>query len=92
MNRLARFRRALVVGLVAAAATLSMTQVANAEQAAKAEPRRRSPVAIAVPAGNKVFLVGHAKGVQIYTCNGTARMGTGHPRREVVRRQGKARC
>jgi len=30
------------------------------------------PSAIQVPAGNKVFLVGHAVGVQIYSCNGLA--------------------
>ena len=64
MSRLARSCRALVVGMAAAAATLSMTQVASA--AAPDQPR---PVRIAVPAGNKVFLVGHAKGVQIYPCN-----------------------
>ena len=34
----------------------------------------RAPVLgkIQVPAGNKVFLVGHAVGVQIYACNGVA--------------------
>jgi hypothetical protein len=30
------------------------------------------PGAIAVGAGNKPFLVGHASGVQIYTCNTVA--------------------
>jgi hypothetical protein len=30
------------------------------------------PDKIQVPAGNKVFLVGHAVGVQIYSCNATA--------------------
>jgi hypothetical protein len=30
------------------------------------------PPAVQVPAGNKLFLVGHAFGVQIYQCNGTA--------------------
>jgi Protein of unknown function (DUF3455) len=68
MNRLARSRRALVVGILAAAATLSMTQVANADAPAPTLPPN-SP--IAAPAGNKVFLVGHATGVQIYTCDGT---------------------
>ena len=70
MSRLARSCRALVVGLVAAAATLSMTQVANAQ------PAPQVPDAIAVPPSpsdpaQKVFLVGHAKGFQIYTCDGT---------------------
>jgi hypothetical protein len=30
------------------------------------------PGAVAVPAGNKLFLVGHAVGVQIHACNATA--------------------
>jgi hypothetical protein len=30
------------------------------------------PGTIAVPDGNKVFLIGHAVGVQIYSCNGSA--------------------
>jgi hypothetical protein len=69
MSRLARARRALVVGIVAAAATVSMTQVANAQPAAPDVPD-----AIKVdPIANEVFLVGHAKGFQIYTCNGAAR-------------------
>ena len=29
------------------------------------------PIAIQVPDGNKVFLVGHAVGVQVYACNTT---------------------
>jgi hypothetical protein len=67
MNRLARARRALVVGIVAAAATLSMAQVANAQL-----PAPEVPDAIEVDSSqNEVFLIGHAKGFQIYTCNGT---------------------
>src|SRR3954466_12557477 len=66
MSRLARSCRALAVAIVAAAATLSMTQIANAQPTAP-----EVPPAIQVPDGNTVFLVGHAKGVQIYTCNGT---------------------
>ena len=73
MRRLARARRALVVGIVAAAATLSMTQVANAQPTAPDVP----PV-IQVPERNTAFLVGHAKGFQIYTCNGaTSTWGPG---------------
>src|SRR4051812_39784121 len=30
------------------------------------------PAALQPPAGNQVFMVGHATGVQIYSCNGTA--------------------
>ena len=69
MNLLARSRRALVMGIVAAAATVSMTQVASA---APAPPK--VPDAVAVPPGNKLFLVAKTKvgdAVQIYQCNAT---------------------
>jgi Protein of unknown function (DUF3455) len=58
--------RLLLAGIVAAAAALSLIQVAQAGR-----PPPVVPGAIQVPAGNKVFLVGHAVGVQIYSCNGT---------------------
>jgi Protein of unknown function (DUF3455) len=61
------FIRLLLVGIVAAAAALSLTQVAQAGPPAPAVPGE-----IQVPAGNKVFLVGHAVGVQIYSCNASA--------------------
>jgi hypothetical protein len=48
-----------------AAAVLALTPAAQA-----GPPRPDVPPAIEVPAGNKVFLVGHAVGVQIYSCNG----------------------
>ena len=60
-------RRLLLVGIVAAVAVLSLTQVAQA-----GPPPPVVPGEIQVPAGNKVFLVGHAVGVQIYSCNGVA--------------------
>ncbi len=60
------FIRLLFAGIVAAA-ILSLTQVAQA-----APPEPTVPAAIQVPDGNKVFLVGHAVGVQIYSCNATA--------------------
>ena len=60
-------RRSLVSALVAAAAALSLLQAAQAGPPGPAVPSR-----IAVEAGNKIFLVGHAAGVQIYRCNGTA--------------------
>jgi hypothetical protein len=69
MSRLARSCRALAVGIVAAAATLSMTQVASAAP----DP---NPSDIVVPAGNRVFLVGHATGVQIYKCDAVPGGGT----------------
>jgi FtsP/CotA-like multicopper oxidase with cupredoxin domain len=69
MTRFTRLCRAVGVGLAVVTATLSMTQAAHAEPAAPALP----PVAknIAAPAGNKVFLVGRATGVQIYECTGS---------------------
>ena len=42
---------------------------------------------IAVPAGNKVFLVGHAKGDQIYTCDGS--VWTVAPRADLYGDNGK---
>jgi hypothetical protein len=59
------FNRLLLVGIVAAVAVLSVTQVAQA-----GPPPPVVPGEIQVPEGNKVFLVGHAVGVQIYSCNG----------------------
>ena len=66
MTRLIGNSRLLVMGLVAVAAALSLTQVAHA-----GPPAPEVPPEIRVDAGNKVFLVGHALGVQIYTCNGS---------------------
>src|SRR5436309_4502944 len=48
------FKRLLLAGIVAAAAALSLVQVAMA-----GPPPPVVPGAIQVPAGNKVFLVGH---------------------------------
>ncbi len=67
-----RFNRLLLTGIIAAAAALSLTQVAQAAQVAQAGPPAPTvPGPIQVPDGNKVFLVGHAVGVQIYSCNAT---------------------
>jgi len=74
MKLLARARRTLVVGIAAAAAALSMTQIAHA-----AAPAPTIPEAIALPAGNTVFLIGHAKGFQIYTCDGNGSWGSATP-------------
>ena len=62
MTRLTRLCRAVGVGLAVATAALSMTQVANAAPAPADIP------ANLVPKGVSQFLVGHAKGVQIYKC------------------------
>ncbi len=67
MRYFIRFNRLLLVGIVAAAAMMSLTQVAQA-----GPPPPVVPSKIQVGAGNKVFLVGHAVGVQIYSCNGVA--------------------
>ena len=65
MRHLTRLHRGLLVGIATAVAMLSAAQVAGA--APKEGPT--VPNEIAVPGGNKLFLVGHATGVQIYTCN-----------------------
>ena len=65
MSRLIRFQRLLLAGAVALAAALSATQVAHA-----GPPAPDVPGEIQVDEGNKVFLIGHAVGVQIYTCDG----------------------
>jgi hypothetical protein len=65
MSRLIRFHRLLLAGAVALAAAMAVTQVAHA-----GPPAPEVPGEIQVDEGNKVFLVGHAVGVQIYTCNG----------------------
>jgi hypothetical protein len=49
-----------------------MTQAADA--APKAPPA--APANLAPPAGNEAFLVGHAKGVQIYKCQSATANGT----------------
>jgi uncharacterized protein DUF3455 len=67
MTRLTRLCRAVGVGLAVTTATLAMTQVADAAPASPDVPANLVP-----PTGNQMFLVGHAKGVQIYKCNGTS--------------------
>ena len=67
MTRLIGFNRLLEMGFVAVAAALSLTQVAHAGPPAPDVP----PEIRVDQANNKVFLIGHAVGVQIYTCNGS---------------------
>jgi hypothetical protein len=55
--------RMLLAGVVAVAAALPLAQSAQAEPPAPAVPG-----AIVVDVGHKPFLIGHATGVQIYTC------------------------
>lgn len=67
MRRLARSAALLATGLVAVAATGPLAQVAQARVSDPIVPSE-----IRVPAGNKLFLVGHAIGVQIYECASTS--------------------
>ena len=65
---LLRFNRLLLAGFIAAAAALAVLQVAKAGPPSPTDV----PDSIQVDtAHNKVFLIGHATGVQIYTCNGS---------------------
>jgi Protein of unknown function (DUF3455) len=61
------FNRRLLIGIAAAAAALSLLQVAQAGPPSPTDV----PDQIQPGVGNKVFLIGHAFGVQIYTCNGS---------------------
>jgi hypothetical protein len=67
MKSFASLTRTVTAGLLVIAAALSPAAVA---QAGPGEPD--VPGTIDAPAGNKVFLVGHAVGVQIYSCNATS--------------------
>ena len=83
-----RMNRLLLAGVLAVAAAGSLTAAAQAGPAAPQLPEGLDPV----PAGHKVFLVGHATGVQIYRCTVT---GDAHawgfvaPRAELYDNQGK---
>ena len=59
-----------------------------AQSAAAAPAPPEVPADIAVGAGHKLFLVGHATGVQIYTCNGFA-WGFAGPRANLYGDNGK---
>ena len=61
------YRRHIVASVVALVAAFPLAQAAVAGPDAP-----EVPAGIQVPAGNKVFLVGHAVGVQIYSCNATS--------------------
>jgi hypothetical protein len=76
MNLLPRFRRVLVAGVAAAAATSTLTGFASAPA------QQLTPPEINVPAGHHLFLVGHAVGVQIYTCDGST-WGSATPRADL---------
>jgi len=67
MQRSTHLRRLLFVGVAAAMLASPTAQLAHAEPDAPTVPSK-----IAVDPGYKVFLIGHAVGVQIYSCNGAS--------------------
>jgi hypothetical protein len=71
--------------MVIAAAAAAFLALTGAAQAAQTPPP--VPADIAVPAGNKAFLVGHAVGAQIYTCGATG--WTGAPRANLYDDRGE---
>ena len=64
-------KRLLLAGLVAVAAAAAFSPIAHAGPAEPQLPADLDPV----PAGHKLYLVGHATGVQIYRCDA---VGAGH--------------
>ena len=83
MKSFIRFNRRLLIGIAAAAAALSLLQVAQAGPQPPDVPDQ-----IKVGEGNKVFLIGHAFGVQIYTCNGSV-WSSAVPRADLFDDNGK---
>jgi hypothetical protein len=74
------------LGAAAALAVIAMAAPAYAGPSSS-----DAPGTIAPPAGHKVFLVAHAEGVQIYTCNATTRTWTLQaPRAELYAANGNA--
>ena len=85
MNHRIRFHRPLLTGILAALAALPAAQAAQAAPEGPDVPTR-----IQVEEGNKVSLVRHAVGVQIYTCNGSS-WGPSTPRADLYDDNGKLR-
>ena len=84
MNRLTRL---LTIGLIAATAALVPAHVAEARTGDPVVPSE-----LVVPDGNKLFRVGHAVGVQIYSCNATssgAAWGFVGPRADIYNDRGQ---
>ena len=67
MKRFFRFDRLLLAAVLASVAAWPLAQAASA-----GPPAPEVPDAVEVGEGHKVFLVGHAVGVQIHECKGTA--------------------
>jgi Protein of unknown function (DUF3455) len=79
---MSRLSRLVFAGLLAAAAAVSTAQVASAGPPGPTLPPGAER--IVVPGGNKVFLVGHATGVQIYQCVGGTWSTASTPRAVLV--------
>jgi hypothetical protein len=69
-----------VLALIALAGTLAVWPLVQSAQAAPAP--QPVDMKITVPEGNKLYLVSHAVGVQIYTCNGVS-WGPSTPRADL---------
>jgi len=78
-----RHRRHIVIGVIALVAAFPLAQSALA---GPAEPS--VPGDVKVPEGHKLFLVGHAVGVQIYSCKATG-WGLVAPRADLYGDNGK---
>ena len=79
-----RHRRHIAASVVALVAALPLAQAAVAGPAAP-----EVPTDVRVPDGHKVFLVGHAVGVQIYSCNGAGAWSLVAPRANLYGDNGK---
>jgi hypothetical protein len=79
-----RLNRLLLGSFIAVAAALTVLQVATA-----GPPTPGVDPSIAVGPGNKVFLVGHGVGVQIYKCNGAGTWSFVAPRADLFDDHGK---
>ena len=79
-----RNRMHIVASVVALVAALPLAQAAVAGPAAP-----ETPTDVQVPAGHKVFLVGHAVGVQIYSCNAAGAWALVAPRANLYGDNGK---
>jgi hypothetical protein len=88
MNTTTHLRRLLAAALLATGlAAGAMAPAAGASAGASDVPGE-----IVVPEGNKLFLVAHASGVQIYSCNATAsgpKWGFVAPRADLYGTNGK---
>ena len=85
MSRSFSLRRAVIRGalIVLCCAASSAPILADPLQ-----PPADAPAAIAVPAGNRVFLIVHAVGTQNYTCTGAGTWGSAVPKADLFAQNG----